>query len=100
MSAKTPTTFSITGSQARIELDAEFYAPGRVRLVAPSGEFVTSGPDPVVAHLGLAYEAAHFASLVADGFTESPTMPLDDTVAILETMDEIRTQLGVRYPGE
>lgn len=100
MSAKTPTTFTISGSRARIELDAEFYAPGRVRLVAPSGEFLTSGPDPVASHLGLAYEAAHFSSLVADGYTESPTMPLDDTVAVMETMDEIRAQLGVRYPGE
>ena len=100
MGAKTPTTFSITGSAARIELDAEFYAPGRVRLIAPSGESVTSAPDLVVAHLGLAYEAAHFASLVADGCTESPTLPLADTIAILETMDEIRRQLGVRYPRE
>jgi predicted dehydrogenase len=100
MAAKTPTTFAITGSAARIELDAEFYAPGRVRLVAPTGEFATSGPDVVAGHFGLAYEAAHFASLVADGYTESPTLPLDDTIAILETMDAIREQVGVHYPGE
>lgn len=100
LAAKTPTTFSITGSAARVELDAEFYAPGRVRLVTPDGAAIVSPPDVVASHYGLAYEAAHFASLVADGYTESPTLPLDDTIAVLETMDEIRAQLGVRYPGE
>jgi predicted dehydrogenase len=100
MGAKTPTTVSISGSQARIELEAEFYAPGRVRLVAPDGTSVTSPHDEVSSHLGLAYEAAHFASLVADGYTESPTLPLDDTIAIMEILDDIRRQVGVRYPGE
>ena len=38
LAAKTPTTATITGSLARVELDAEFYAPGRVRLESPSGE--------------------------------------------------------------
>ena len=51
-------------------------------------------------HHGLAYEAAHFASLVSDGFTESPPLPLDETVAIMEVLDDIRAQLGARFPGE
>lgn len=100
MAAKTPTTFAIAGSAARIELDAEFYTPGRVRLVSPAGDVLVGPPDVVTGHFGLAYQAAHFASLVADGYGESPTLPLDDTVAVLETMDEIRRQIGVRYPGE
>ena len=31
---------------------------------------------------------------------DSPLLPLDETVAILETADEIRRQVGVVYPGE
>ena len=100
LAAKTPTTASISGSLGRIELDGEFYAPGRVRLVAPSGESITSAPPELYAHQGLAYEAAHFAQLVSDGFTESPQMPLDETVAIMEVLDSIRAQLKVRFPGE
>ena len=100
LAAKTPTTASISGNLGRIELDAEFYAPGRVRLVAPSGESITSAPAELWAHQGLAYEAAHFAQLVSDGFTESPQMPLDETVAIMEVLDSIRSQLKVRFPGE
>ena len=37
---------------------------------------------------------------LAEGLTESPTMPLAESVALAEAMDEIRRQVGVRYPGE
>jgi predicted dehydrogenase len=100
MAARTPTTASISGTQARIEIEGDFYAPTRVRLVGPSGISVTSPLPRLTGHLGLAYEAAHFAQLVADGFTESPQLPLDETVAIMEVLDEVRSQVRVRYPGE
>jgi hypothetical protein len=69
-------------------------------MVAPSGESISSAPPELHTHQGLAYEAAHFAQLVSDGFTESPQMPLDETVAIMEVLDSIRSQLKVRFPGE
>jgi hypothetical protein len=34
------------------------------------------------------------------GEPESPVVPLDETVAILELLDEARAQLGVRYPAD
>jgi predicted dehydrogenase len=98
LAAKTPTTVSISGTGARIELDGDFYTPGQVRLVSPSGEVLVSPPDVMVAHEGLAYEAAHFAQLIVDGFTESPQLPLAETVAIMEVLDEVRHELGVRFP--
>ena len=100
LAAKTPTSASISGGLGRIELDGEFFAPGRVRLVAPSGESITSEPPEMVSHQGLAYEAAHLAQLVSDGFTESPQLPLDETVAIMEVLDTIRSQVKLRFPGE
>lgn len=100
LAARTPTTASISGELGRIELDGDFYSPGRVRMVHPSGVSITSEQAELVGHQGLAYEAAHFAQLVADGFTESPQLPLDETVAILEVLDEIRSQIKVRFPGE
>jgi predicted dehydrogenase len=100
LAAKTPTTASISGSLGRIELDGDFYAPGRVRLVAPSGVSITSEAPELIGHQGLAYEAAHFAQLVSDGFTESPQLPPDETVAIMEVLDTIRSQVKVRFPGE
>ena len=49
---------------------------------------------------GLQYEAAEVARRVAEGATESPRMTWQQTIEILETMDEVRRQIGVVYPGE
>ncbi|MGC3995140.1 MAG: Gfo/Idh/MocA family oxidoreductase [Propionicimonas sp.] len=100
MGAKTPTTAVVTGSEARIELDGEFYAPGSVRVVTAGGERITSAEPELHSHHALAFEGAHFAQLVADGRTESPLLPLDETVAIMDVLDRIRGQVGVVYPGE
>ncbi len=99
LAASTPTAASISGSKARIELDSPFYNPGTVRLVTGSGQSSWPG-DGQVGHEAMSHEAAHFAQLVADGHRESPLLPLAETVAIMEVMDEIRAQVGVRYPGE
>jgi hypothetical protein len=37
------------------------------------------------------------ARCLREGLPESPLVPLDETVAILEVLDEARAQLGVRY---
>jgi dihydrodiol dehydrogenase / D-xylose 1-dehydrogenase (NADP) len=34
------------------------------------------------------------------GLTESPVMPLLETLSIMETMDRIRAPWGLIYPGE
>jgi hypothetical protein len=34
------------------------------------------------------------------GEKESPLVPLEGTLAIMRTLDTIRGQIGVRYPGE
>ncbi len=49
---------------------------------------------------GFQYEAAEVARCVAAGRLESETLPWAETLAVLETMDEVRRQLGVTYPGE
>jgi hypothetical protein len=41
-----------------------------------------------------------FANLIAVGKKESPLMSHADTQSIMETMDEIRNQIGLRYPFE
>lgn len=97
--ARTPTTASITGTRARLELDGDFYAPTPVRLIGRDNEVldVYTPPRP---DGGLCFEAAEVARCVAEGRTESALMPLDETLRIMRTLDEIRRTVGNRFPGE
>ena len=100
MLAKTPTTASISGTLARLEIDGDFYQHGAtVRLVAPDGRELDryTAPDP--SH-GLHLEAVEVARRIHAGELESPWMPLDETIEILGLLDAVRRQLGVTYPGE
>ena len=45
------------------------------------------------------YEAAEVGRCLRAGLLESPDLPLAETVAIMATMDEIRAQIGLTYPG-
>ncbi len=49
---------------------------------------------------GLQYEAAEVARCVAAGRTQSDRMSWDATVDVMRTMDEVRRQIGLVYPGE
>ncbi len=40
------------------------------------------------------------ARRVAEGATESPRMTWQGTLDVMRTMDEVRRQIGLRYPGE
>ena len=46
------------------------------------------------------YQALAAERLLAEGKTDSDLLPLDESVAIMHDLDELRAQLGVRYPGE
>jgi predicted dehydrogenase len=96
----TPTTASVSGTEARIELAGPFYQPQSVRYTDLSGDTRQSAPGTVAGHEGLVYQAAHFADLLTAGATESPLLPLSETLSIMQTMDEIRRQIGLVYPNE
>ncbi|HUV57387.1 MAG TPA: Gfo/Idh/MocA family oxidoreductase [Acidimicrobiales bacterium] len=90
-SARTATRACISGTRARIEIDGDFYAPTSFSLITRAGEvqefeFVTEGR-------GLQYQVGEVARCLRAGLTESPAMPLDETVAIMETMDQVLTHL-------
>ncbi len=88
--AKSPTRAAITGTGARIEVEGSFYAPATVTLVPRNG-------DPVRVESrhegrGLRHQADEVARRLAAGETESPLMPLDETISIMETMDTVLAQ--------
>ena len=94
LAAKTATTATIAGSHGRIDIPGDFYNPQRVTFTPLEGDAVQS-PEPVIpGHEGLAYEAAHFAQLVADGQQESPLISLAETIAIVDTMEKALQQVA------
>lgn len=85
--SKTPTTATISGTKARIEIDGDFYAPSAFSLKTRDGsvrrfEFPTQGR-------GLHYEATEVARCLRDGLKESPLMPLAESVSIMRTMEKL-----------
>jgi predicted dehydrogenase len=93
----TPTTASISGTEGFVTIEGKFYRP-------TSFTVHRRGAEPRrVAHVedhGLHHEAAEVARRVAAGDTQSPRMTWQGTVEVLRTLDEVRLQVGVRYPGE
>ncbi len=50
--------------------------------------------------IGYAYEAAEAVRCMQAGQLESSVMPLDESLAIMKTMDRLRAGWGLTYPGE
>ncbi|WP_144018866.1 Gfo/Idh/MocA family protein [Demequina sp. NBRC 110056] len=95
--ADTARTASITGTEGRIDIAAEYYRPTSLTLTRGGrAERVWSADAP----LGWQFQVAEVARRVADGATESPVMPRAATLEVMEVLDEVRRQLGVVYPGE
>jgi predicted dehydrogenase len=88
--AKSPTRAAIVGTDARIEVEGNFYAPVAVTLIPRKGDPVRVKP----AHegRGMLYEADEVARRLAAGDLESPLMPLDETISIMETIDTVLAQ--------
>ncbi|MEB0137230.1 Gfo/Idh/MocA family oxidoreductase [Actimicrobium sp. CCC2.4] len=49
---------------------------------------------------GYAHEAIEVGRCLRAGLRESPVMPLDQTVALLDSLDQMRSQIGLRYPAD
>lgn len=49
---------------------------------------------------GFVFEIAHAMECIAAGKLESHILPLSETLAVMQTMDTLRAQWGLVYPGE
>ena len=98
LSARTSNRATISGELGRIEIDTVFYNPAAVRVVLHNGD-VTDYPNTYVGH-GLREQAQYFSEMVQRGDRDSQLLPLDETIEIMESLDEIRRQIGLIYPSE
>jgi len=66
------------------------------RLGRPDGQRIEAAREG----RGYRYEAIEAMRCLREGRTESDVISLDDTIAVMETLDRARAELSLRYPGE
>lgn len=85
--ARSASRASIVGEEGRIEIEGDFYAPTSFDVVSRTG--TTSRYEFVVEGRGLQFQAIEVHDCVRAGRRESSVMPLDETISIMETMDQV-----------
>jgi len=94
----TPQEAVLTGTKGQIRIPRPFWLNNRCEVFRDG-----HAPRTVEAELitnGFAHEALEVNRCLRAGLKESPDMPLDETLDIMETLDAIRARWGLRYPME
>ena len=99
LDARGPSTAVIVGTEARIEIDPVWYNPTSFSLI-DAHDTVLERFELEVPGRGMQFQAVELERLVAEGLTVGEILPPEESVAIMGTLDEIRSQIGLRYPGE
>lgn len=97
-----PNTATVLGTKARLEIDSFLWASSILRVIVPDGTVIEEfDARPAEGEAGgMHHEALAAERLVRGGSLEGDILPIAETVAIMGTLDEIRAQIGVRYPQE
>ena len=94
----TPGAVTIHGTQGNIRIPSPFYDTHTATLNADGGEPVTVEPPRV--ENGFKYEIEEAGRCLREGLLETPALPLDETLAIMKTLDAVRAEIGLKYPME
>jgi predicted dehydrogenase len=89
---------TIMGTDGWIHLPSPWWVGHTLVLRRPGKEGETI-ECPYIAN-GYSHEAMEVAECVAAGKLESEVMSLDESLALMATMDEIRRQIGLKYPAD
>lgn len=84
---------TVTGTRGSIELSPPFHHPTRL-VVRRLGEEAQQIDAPAVGR-GYAHQIVHVQECLAAGLTESPLMPLQDTLDVQWVMQQTLEQIGV-----
>jgi predicted dehydrogenase len=95
---ETPQVAYLLGTKGRIHIHSPWWRPQTLTL-SVNGRANELIQIPYQGN-GYNYEAAEVARCLREGRTESDTMPLDETLSIMKTMDAIRAQWNLKYPME
>lgn len=88
----------ISGTKGWIQIPNRFH--GAQKLLRGEGPNLLEEVFLPFEGKGLHFEATEVMRCIREGLTESPHMPLDETLGIMRTLDTLRAQWGLRYPDE
>ncbi|MEV6104384.1 Gfo/Idh/MocA family oxidoreductase [Streptomyces sp. NPDC051940] len=97
LETRTPCVAVIGGTEGTITLDSPFFRPDGFVLRRRDAE-----PERIdVPHQGLGYvhEIEEAGRCVREGLLESPLVPWQSTLDVMDTLDAVRAAIGVRYPA-
>ena len=94
-----PNSASVIGTEGWIALEGTFYVPTSFTVYNSEGDVVEKF-DTAVSERGMQFQAWEAERLVAAGVTAGDVLPPSQSVAIMRTLDEVRRQIGLAYPGE
>jgi predicted dehydrogenase len=94
-----PNTATIVGSVGRIEIDRVWYNQTSFSVLDRTGTLISRYEDKIDSR-GMHFQALEVEDCIRSGKLQSEVMSLDESIEIMEVMDEVRRQVGVRYPGE
>lgn len=94
----TPCRATIAGTLGRIEIDSTFYTPTSIRVILRDGT-ITEYPNTYKGH-GIREQARELERMIRNSEIESPLLTHKMSIEIMQTLDEIRNQIGLRYPFE
>lgn len=98
MTGTGPNRAAIVGRKGRIEIESVWYNVVGFTRYDEDGQVVERF-DEKVGGRGMHFQAAELERIVASGQLAGDILPPSETVAIMETLDEIRRQIGLTYQG-
>jgi predicted dehydrogenase len=91
---ETPGVAAISGTQGSIRIPHFWEAQSATLKV--QGET----PVAITGKSGYHYQAIEVMRCLREGWLESPSMSLDESLTIASIMDQVRERIGLKYPIE
>ena len=89
----------VYGTAGRIEVDPVWYSPTSFTVYDSDNEVIERF-DQKVDERGMQFQAWELERLVREGRIAGEVLPPEQSVTIMETLDQIREQIGLGYPQE
>lgn len=98
MRARSASELVVSGTGGSIRMHRMFHLAERITVELQDGSSRTI-PTPYLGN-GYTHEAIEAGRCLREGLLEHPWMTLDDSLNLMALLDEIRAQIGLRYPSD